>query len=80
MTALRQEAISLVEIFPEEQLRELLDFMKNFIKRDAPKEFKTTSDDYHDLFAEAREWAASVGYVEEDVNKIIKEVRRKARK
>ena len=79
MTALRQEALSLVEVFPEEQLRELLDVMKRLIRKDNPKEFRTSSDEYCKIFDEAREWAASVGYVEEDVSKIIKEVRRRAR-
>ena len=79
MTALRQEALSLVEIFPEEQLRELLNVMKNLIKKEEPKEFQTSSKEYTKIMDEAREWAASVGYAEEDVGQIIKEVRSRAR-
>ena len=79
MTTLRQEALSLVEIFPEEQLRELLDVMKNLIKKEKTKEFQSSSKDFTKIMDETREWAASVGYVEDDVNRIIKEVRRKAR-
>ena len=35
--------------------------------------------DFAERLDEAREWAASVGYQESDVNDIIKEVRRKKR-
>ena len=38
-----------------------------------------TERDFSERLDEAREWAASVGYQESDVNDIIKEVRRKKR-
>ena len=34
-----------------------------------------SEDDFEQLLDEAQEWAASVGYTEEDVNDIIKSVR-----
>ena len=38
-----------------------------------------TEKDFAERLDEAREWAASVGYQESDVDDIIKEVRRKKR-
>ena len=38
-----------------------------------------TTDDFRNWMDEAREWAASVGYKEEDVPEIVKSVRRKKR-
>ena len=39
-----------------------------------------SEDDFEQLLDEAQEWAASVGYLESDVNDIIKSVRRKKRR
>ena len=36
------------------------------------------ADDFSEWLAEARDWAASVGYEESDVNDVIKSVREKA--
>ncbi|MCR5338559.1 MAG: AbrB/MazE/SpoVT family DNA-binding domain-containing protein [Lachnospiraceae bacterium] len=38
-----------------------------------------TESDFAERLDEAKEWAASVGYRETDVNEIIKDVRRKKR-
>ena len=79
MTALRQEALSLVEIFPEEQLANLLRMMKDMCATDAERKKQREMEMFSRQMDEARAWAASVGYVEEDVSKIIKEVRKRAR-
>lgn len=39
-----------------------------------------SADEFEAALAEARDWASSVGYSEEDVNDIIKSVRRNKRK
>lgn len=46
--------------------------MLKMLKLPSPEEFEASLD-------EAQEWAASVGYDENDVNNIIKSVRRKKR-
>jgi len=38
-----------------------------------------TADEFRERLDEAQEWAANVGYKEDDVDDIIKEVRRKKR-
>ena len=38
-----------------------------------------TPDDFAKWMAEAQEWASSVGYKEEDIDEIIKSVRRRKR-
>lgn len=47
--------------------------MLKTLKLPTAEEFETSLD-------EAQQWAASVGYQEEDVNDIIKDVRRRKRK